>query len=179
MASLGRQDPPVLPAMPVRHAVLLTPSRSLHPSTFHSPHTLPGSVDRNSFVCHSYENCQGHIFQTKRFSLSLLCASYPLSFDNVPNSFALAKNSTLFFSSKSKLFCENTRGVGGHISQAIRLSIQGSFSPRNFFHPWFSTAYKLQISQPLFFIFMQIGGGYTPDCRGIDPAKEVCLVALR
>src|SRR5216683_1554034 len=25
----------------------------------HSPYTLPSSVSRNSFVCHSYENCRG------------------------------------------------------------------------------------------------------------------------
>src|SRR5882762_7956638 len=28
-------------------------------SVFHSPYALPSSVSRNSFVCHSYENCRG------------------------------------------------------------------------------------------------------------------------
>ena len=35
-----------------------------------------------------------------------------LSFDTLPHSFALIKNSTLFFSSKSELFPKNTRGWG-------------------------------------------------------------------
>jgi hypothetical protein len=26
---------------------------------FHSPYTLPSSVSRNPFVCHSYEKCRG------------------------------------------------------------------------------------------------------------------------
>jgi len=30
----------------------------LNSASFHSPYTLPSSVSRNSFVCHSYENCR-------------------------------------------------------------------------------------------------------------------------
>src|SRR5260370_4557731 len=37
---------------------------------------------------------------------------YPLSFQTLADSFALSKNSTLFFSSDSGLFRENTRGWG-------------------------------------------------------------------
>jgi hypothetical protein len=53
--------------MPVRHAVPLAPSVSLRlhhlpcrtrneQSCFHSPYTLPSSVSRKSFACHSCEN---------------------------------------------------------------------------------------------------------------------------
>ena len=56
-----------LRTMLARHAVLLTPSVSLRlslfpcrkqnqQSCFHSPYTLPSSVSRKSFACHSYEN---------------------------------------------------------------------------------------------------------------------------
>ena len=56
--------------MPLRHVVPLTPSVSLRlshllchkeneQSNFHSPYTLPSSVSRKSFACHSYENTGG------------------------------------------------------------------------------------------------------------------------
>src|SRR5713226_7255046 len=37
---------------------ILTPSPVPVP-TSHSPYTLPSSVSRKSFICHSYENCRG------------------------------------------------------------------------------------------------------------------------
>ena len=33
-------------------------SRSTNKTIFHSPYTLPSSVSRKSFACHSYENCR-------------------------------------------------------------------------------------------------------------------------
>jgi hypothetical protein len=56
--------------MPLCHVVPLTPSVSLRlshllchkeneQSNFHSPYTLPSSVSRKSFACHSYENTGG------------------------------------------------------------------------------------------------------------------------
>ena len=56
--------------MSARDAVSLTPSVYLPPSkltrhefhrqnNFHSPYTLPSSVSRKSFACHSYENTGG------------------------------------------------------------------------------------------------------------------------
>jgi hypothetical protein len=154
--------------MLARLAVLLTPSRPLHPWTFHSPYTLPPSVGRKSFAClpavagHSYENCRGHIFQTKRFSLSLLCANYPLSFDNVPNSFALRKNSTLFFSSKSKLFCENTRGVGVTSLKRYVFQSKGPSLLATLFILCFQPLTNCKFCNTFLLIFMQIGGGVYP-----------------
>src|SRR5882762_7653482 len=65
--------------------------------SFHSPYTLPSSVSRNPFVCHSYENTRGvgrysSHFGTQRSHSSLSTAHYPLP--------------TLFM-------YENPRGVGG------------------------------------------------------------------
>jgi hypothetical protein len=56
--------------MPVRNVVPPAPSVSLRlhhlpcrkrneQSRFHSPYTLPSSVSRKSFACHSYENTRG------------------------------------------------------------------------------------------------------------------------
>src|SRR6266704_623207 len=115
--------------------------------------TLPSSVSRKSFACHSYENGQGvyqqfPIWNAPRpcrgtrpcrnpsilhFRLCELCVlsrlpvnsgfsslatvhgspatfAYPLSFHILADSFALTQNSTLLFSSNSKLFAQNTRG---------------------------------------------------------------------
>src|SRR5258707_991212 len=51
--------------------------------SFHSPYTLPSSVSRNPFVCHSYENTRGvggysSHFGTQRSHSSLSTAHYPL-----------------------------------------------------------------------------------------------------
>jgi hypothetical protein len=76
-------------------------------------HALSFSVSRKSFTCHSYENNRG-VYQLFPFwNLRLNTSAYLFSFHILPNSFALSKISTLLFSSKSKLFCKNTRvGVG-------------------------------------------------------------------
>ncbi len=41
-----------------RRETLLHTRRICKPLVFYSLHTLPSSVSRNSFVCHSYENCR-------------------------------------------------------------------------------------------------------------------------
>jgi hypothetical protein len=51
-------------------------------------------------------------FQPSNLPTCNAFSTYPLFFHILPNSFALTKNSTLFFSSKSELFSENTRGWG-------------------------------------------------------------------
>jgi hypothetical protein len=52
---------------------------------------------------------------TRRSPLVALDRIQVLLFHTLPNSFALPKNSTLFFSSDSRLFAKNTRGGGrGH-----------------------------------------------------------------
>src|SRR5260221_9355162 len=70
------------------------------------PYTLPSSVSRNSFVCHSYENTRGvggysSHFGTQRSHSSLSTAHYPLP--------------TLFM-------YENTRGCGGILPKLEPLS---------------------------------------------------------
>ncbi len=57
------------------------------------------------------------------FQLSTLglLIHYPLSFQTLADSFALSKNSTLFFSSNSGLFPKNTRGgTPHHLSSDLR-----------------------------------------------------------
>jgi len=45
------------------------PFRDPFEAAFHLPYTLPSSVCRNSFVCHSYENTGGHLLPAKDHSL--------------------------------------------------------------------------------------------------------------
>ncbi len=56
---------------------------------------------------------------------SLSAFSYPLSFQILADSFALTQNSSLFFSSDSKLFAQNTRGGGIHTCGSC-LSLAGA-----------------------------------------------------
>jgi hypothetical protein len=75
------------PPMLARHAVLSIPAISLRlslsccnqnkQSSFHSPYTLPSSVSRKSFACHSYENCRG-VYQQFPFWNYELCARQPV-----------------------------------------------------------------------------------------------------
>src|SRR5260370_19471630 len=96
-----------------------------HPLVSHLPYLLPSSVSRNSFVCHSYENCRG-VYQQFPFwnspitssvvvglSLPLSAIPYTLSpffshscalFCTSLQFFALPKSSTHFFSCDSALF---------------------------------------------------------------------------
>jgi len=86
--------------------------------TFGFPYPLPSSVSRNPFVCHSYENTGGvgvffPLWKIRPVSTTRTHFSIQvLSFHTLPNSFALAKNSTRFVSSNSELFHKNTRGWG-------------------------------------------------------------------
>ena len=182
---------PALPAMPARHAVLLTPSvslRRIQPLSctqitretpripffvFKTLRTLSFSVSRKSCVCHSYENgrvCTNNshsgtlrrapanlplnyfdrgascFFRSAHFAFSVTGVSpdpvgvksffsfdfqlstlglpipYPLSFQTLADSFALSKNSTLFFSSDSGLFRKNTGGWGTPFLLSSRLA---------------------------------------------------------
>ncbi len=97
--------------------------------TFGFPYVLPSSVSRNSFSCHSYENCRGVYQQFPLWNSPLLTHHSPLvishctqvlSFHTLAHSFAL---SCIFLHSrKTQLFSfqaiphslpKNTRvGVG-------------------------------------------------------------------
>jgi hypothetical protein len=84
-------------------------------SSAESPRSLRLSVFLSSRLCHCHpEPRRGTCFSPPHCSLSTTHhspARYVLSFDTVPNSFARAKMSCPLFSSKSKLFLQNTRGV--------------------------------------------------------------------
>jgi hypothetical protein len=83
--------------MLVRRAVLSTPPISLRlsllsccnqnkQSSFHSLYTLPSSVSRKSFACHSYKNCRG-VYQQFPFWNYELCARQPDQFARSCRSF--------------------------------------------------------------------------------------------
>src|SRR6266702_2985437 len=117
---------------PARNVVLLTPSISLRliqalsytqvtretpripVFAFNSLRTLSFSVSYKSCVCHSYANRRGvyQQFPTWNESLAACNRIQVLSFHTLPHSFALVKNSTLFFSCSSTLFAQNTRRGG-------------------------------------------------------------------
>ena len=98
--------------------LLASREKNLSSFSFHSPYTLPSSVSRKSCIWHSYENCWG-VHQQFPFwiyppnlQIERVFPTYPFSFHTLAHSFAPRKNSTLFFSINSALFCKNTRGVG-------------------------------------------------------------------
>src|SRR5258708_21178279 len=66
------------------------------------------------FHIHACNGGMGGVFGIPAWTCSsdLRFLGQLLSFDTLPHSFALIKNSTLFFSSKSELFPKNTRGWG-------------------------------------------------------------------
>src|SRR5258708_31846216 len=66
------------------------------------------------FPIHACNGGMGGVFGIPAWTCSsdLRFLGQLLSFDTLPHSFALIKNSTLFFSSKSELFPKNTRGGG-------------------------------------------------------------------
>jgi len=78
--------------------------------------TLPSSVSRKAFICHPYENCRVYTnnshSRTRHSPLLTPHNTQVLSFHILANSFALAQDSTLLFSSNSELFAQNTRGWG-------------------------------------------------------------------
>ncbi|SRR5216684_2038590 len=88
--------------------------------------TLSFSVSSKSFVCHSYENCRvctNNSQSGTRYSLiSTLRRTQVLSFHTLAHSFAQSKITTLFFSSDSALFAQNTRGWGTPFLLSSRLA---------------------------------------------------------
>src|SRR5712691_2219235 len=74
------------------------------------------SVSCKSFACQSYENSRVYTNNshsgTRHLPLITLHCIQVLSFHTLANSFALTKNTTLFFSSDSELFAQNNRGWG-------------------------------------------------------------------
>src|SRR5882762_1638547 len=98
------------------------------PRVSHLPYLLPSSVSRNPFVCHSYENCRGvyqqfpfrngfttgdpSMFKRSNLWTFNVFPTYLLFFQTCAHSFALMKNSTLFFSIDSALFAKNHPGWG-------------------------------------------------------------------
>jgi hypothetical protein len=115
--------------MRLRHAVLLTPLVSLRlpelccykqneQSNFHSPYTLPSSVSRKSFACHSYENTGGvgAFFPFWNSSGSLTTPILVLSFHTLTNCKILQ---LLCFDIHTKL-------PGGYPPSTQRLSESGS-----------------------------------------------------
>src|SRR6266581_1258038 len=117
---------------PGRNVVLLTPSISLRPLqalsytqitretpripffVLNSLRTLLFSVSYKSCVCHSYANRRGGYRQFPTWNESLVTCNgiQVLYFQILPDSFALSRSSTLFFSCSSGLFAQNTRGGG-------------------------------------------------------------------
>src|SRR5713101_9628921 len=51
-------------------------------------------------------------------------------FHTLPNSFALAENSTLLFSYKSTLFAQNTRGWGCELQDGFNFGVEGDMGGR-------------------------------------------------
>jgi hypothetical protein len=127
--------------MSVRHVVRLAPSvsfRLLHlpcrkrneQSRFHSPYTLPSSVSRKSFACHSYENTRGVgvFFPFWNSSGSLTPSTLRLSdilkskqcFDLSPFHssscalFCTQENPNSFPFNRFRTLCEKPPGVGGY-----------------------------------------------------------------
>jgi len=71
------------------------------------------SLDSFSRIAPYHVPSNSHPRHASEISLrSPVFSGYLLSFDILPNSFALTKNSTRLFSSKSELFSKNTRGWG-------------------------------------------------------------------
>ena len=114
--------------------LFLFPGSHAANSVFHSPYTLPSSVSRKSCICHSYENTGGvGVFfpfwnefappstpvsgslpspePGPRYAAIPLFSYCCALFCGFLHSFALSKNSTLFFSIISTLFVKK-RGVG-------------------------------------------------------------------
>jgi hypothetical protein len=98
------------------HPRLSTPFR--HVTKHASPQVLltcalTNRDARNSFRIRSYENCRVSLPpQNVKPSICRCFLTYLLPLHALANSFALNKNSTHFFSSKSELFCKNTGGWG-------------------------------------------------------------------
>src|SRR6266700_5845094 len=129
-----------------RHVVLLTPSISLRliqalsytqvtretpripVFAFNSLRTLSFSVSYKSCVCHSYANRRGvyQQFPTWNESLAACNRIQVLSFHTLPHSFALVKNSTLFFSCSSTLFAQNTRRGGRAPAAFLKKNLNSS-----------------------------------------------------
>ena len=85
---------PVFATIEPRRSPDFSPRVSLHPV---ASHFLSGHASEISLRSHMFPG-------------------YLLSFDILPNSFALTKNSTRLFSSKSELFSKNTGGWRSHPS---------------------------------------------------------------
>src|SRR6266571_4635494 len=131
---------------PARNVVLLTPSISLRliqalsytqvtretpripVFAFNSLRTLSFSVSYKSCVCHSYANRRGvyQQFPTWNESLAACNRIQVLSFHTLPHSFALVKNSTLFFSCSSTLFAQNTRRGGRAPAAFLKKNLNSS-----------------------------------------------------
>jgi len=74
-------------------------------SAFRLPYTLPSSVSRNPFVCHSYENCRG-VYQQFPFWNVLSDWRHYLAV-SLPSGF-LTSLPSYFFTSRSSLFRQTT-----------------------------------------------------------------------
>jgi hypothetical protein len=116
-----------------------TASKSLPIKFLADPHQLT-PIESNSYKNHREEGTLPH-FNPQTCPRFL---TYLFSFHTLPNSFALAKNSTRFFSSNSELFRKNTRGWG---TPPVRLSFLHSLfrAKSGFANPLFSIPCALRI----------------------------------
>jgi hypothetical protein len=74
-------------------------------SAFRLPYTLPSSVSRNPFVCHSYENCRG-VYQ--QFPFWNVLSDWRHHFAVSLPSYFLTSLRPYFFTSRSSLFRQTT-----------------------------------------------------------------------
>ena len=98
------------------------PPTSYSPA-FHSPYILPSSVSRNSFICHSYENCRGVYQQFPIWDFPLVArrSTQALCFQIFAHSFAFfcaflhsAKTQLVYFHALPHSSRKN-RGCGGYL----------------------------------------------------------------
>ena len=70
---------------------------------FHLPYTLPSSVSRNSFICHSYENTRGVWGYSSHFGTEQPGASHSLRYSPCPG--PLSPPSMVRFHRRTNLTC--------------------------------------------------------------------------
>jgi len=99
------------------------------PFPFSRLRTLSFSVSCKSCVCHSYENCR---VCTNNSHSGTHCSPFStrhctqvLSFHTLAHSFAHTKITTLFFSTDSALFAQNTAGGGDRTALPARFADRG------------------------------------------------------
>jgi hypothetical protein len=147
---------PSLPLSPFPATLTSCPQLVENPATLSLLFaTLTLCVTPKSFACHSYKKLPGvgPLLPTfKLFNLPTFKHSrfYPLSFHTIPNSFTRAKMLCPLFSSKSKLFLQNTRGCIPPPRPRLSPFV---------FRPRFFTGHGSRITSPLSAHYSLLTGG--------------------